>query len=54
MNQGEPLSATMTPYFCIATATIRACFGSFATLTLALSRSRKPMGGNEVLLLSDA
>ena len=49
MYRSEPLSATMSPYFCIARKILRT-FGSLvrsagsAPLTFALSRSRAPIG----------
>src|SRR6201999_3219764 len=54
MYQGEPLSATITPYFFMAAATIFACDGRCAMSTLALSRSRNPIGGSEVSCDDDA
>src|SRR5262245_43780893 len=44
----------MMPYFFMAVATIRACDGRWEMSTLALSRSRRPIGGSDESLDDDA
>ena len=48
MNQAEPLSATMAPYVLRASATALAGGPIFEVSTELLSRSRNPMGGNDM------
>src|SRR5215813_9282676 len=54
MYHGEPLSARITPYRFIASATTRAWAGSRDVSTLDLSRNRCPICGRAVLDELDA
>ena len=53
-NQLVPLSARIIPYTCSAFRTTRACAGNVEMSTLAFSRTRRPIGGRDVLVESDA
>ena len=52
--QSEPLSATTIPYSRSAVRTTRACLGNEAMSKLFLSRTLRPIGGNEGSVADDA